>query len=100
MTWILIAALTLGSLALKACGPLLAGGRTPPAALQRVITLLTPALITSLVVTGTLTHGQHLTLDARLAGLTAGLIALAVRAPLVVALIAAVATTAGIRLIA
>ena len=51
--WILIAVLCLGSLTLKAFGPLLAGGRTPPAALRRVITLLTPALIASLVVTGT-----------------------------------------------
>jgi len=97
--WVLIAALSLGSLALKTCGPLLAGGRTPPAALQRVITQLTPALITSLVVTGTLADGQHLALDARLAGLTVGLIALSARAPLAVALLAAAATTAGIRLI-
>jgi hypothetical protein len=96
--WILIAVLSLGSLALKAFGPLLAGGRTPPAALQRVITLLTPALITSLVVTGTLTHGQHLAVDARLAGLAAGLIALAARAPLAVALLVAAATAAGVRL--
>lgn len=99
MIWILTAALGVGSLAFKACGPLFAGGRTPPAALQRVITLLTPALITSLVVTGTFAQGQHLTVDARLAGLTVGLIALGLRAPLVVTLIAATAVTAGIRLI-
>lgn len=98
MTWILIAVLSLGSLALKACGPLLAGGRTPPPALQRVIALLTPALIASLVITGTLAQGRHLVLDARLAGLAVGLIALIARAPLVVALIAAAAATAGIRL--
>jgi hypothetical protein len=97
--WMLIVVLGLGSLALKACGPLLAGGRVPPAPLQRVISLLTPALIASLVVTATLTRGQHLVVDARLGGLAAGLAALAVRAPLVVALLAAGATAAGIRLI-
>lgn len=58
----------LGILALKACGPLLAGGRVPPAPLRNAISLLTPALIASLVVTATLTRVQHLVVDARLGG--------------------------------
>lgn len=50
MIWVVIAALALGTLAFKTLGPLLAGGATPPAALTRVIELLTPALLAALVV--------------------------------------------------
>jgi hypothetical protein len=99
--WTLIAVLCLGSLTLKAFGPLLAGGRTPPAALRRVITLLTPALIASLVVTGTPSHPRPIPRCRRpLCRLAVGLIALGARAPLAVALLVAAATAAGIRLIA
>lgn len=91
-TWILIAVLALGSLAAKICGPVLAGGRIPPAPAQRVITLLTPALLTSPVITGTLATGHHLTIDARLAGTATGLIALLLRTPLFAALLIAAAS--------
>jgi hypothetical protein len=96
-TWLVIAALAVGSTALKVTGPLLAGGRQPPAAANRVIALLAPALIASLVVVGTLTDGQALTLDARLGGVTAGALALWYRAPVVVALLVAAATAALLR---
>ncbi len=96
--WLVIAALAVGSTALKVAGPLLAGGRQPPAPVTRVIALLAPALITSLVVVGTLTdNGQALTIDARLAGVGAGALALWYRAPIVVALLVAAATAALLR---
>ncbi len=95
--WILVGVLALGTLVAKAFGPVLAGGRTPPRAVQRVITMLTPALITSLVVTGTLITDQHLSIDARVAGVGAGLVALVLKAPLIAALVIAAATTATLR---
>lgn len=95
--WIVVVALSAGSLALKTCGPLFAGGRTPPAVLQRVINLLTPALLASLVITGAIGAGHDLVVDARLAGVGTGLVVLLARKPLVVALLVAVVTTVGLR---
>lgn len=99
ITWLLIAVLAAGTITMKVTGPLLAGGATPPAPLTRVIALLTPALITSLVVAGTFTQDQALTIDARAAGVAVGLGALLARAPAVVALLLAVLTTALLRVV-
>ena len=97
MIWVLIAALTLGTLAFKATGPVLAGGVEPPAPLARVIAMLTPALLTSLVIISTFASGPHLRLDARAAGLLVGGLLLLIRAPLWAALVAGAGTAALIR---
>ena len=60
----------------------------PPAPLARVIEMLTPALLTSLVVISTFASGPHLRLDARAVGLVVGGLLLVIRAPLWAALIA------------
>ena len=95
--WWVIAALALGSLALKATGPLLAGGRTPPPAVTRVVALLAPALVTALVVAGTLTVQQDVVVDARLAGVAVGAAALWCRVPVVLALLLAALAAATVR---
>jgi protein involved in polysaccharide export with SLBB domain len=100
MTWVLVFALAAGTIALKVVGPLLAGGATPPAALTRVIALLTPALLTGLVVTSTFASSRHLDIDARAAGVGLGLALLLLRTPLLVALVAAAVTVAAIRMLA
>ena len=97
MIWALIAILALGTVALKIAGPLIAGGREPPAPLTRVIGLLTPALLTSLVISSTFAGGQHLTLDARAGGLAVGAVLLLLRAPLIVALVVAAVACAALR---
>ena len=97
MTWVLIGILALGTVALKIAGPLIAGGSQPPAPLTRVIGLLTPALLTSLVISSTIADGQHLTLDVRAVGLALGVIVLVLRAPLIVALVVAAAACAALR---
>ena len=56
-TWILIIVLAAGTVLLKTIGPVLAGGRQPPAPLTRVIALVAPAVISALIVTGTFTAG-------------------------------------------
>lgn len=96
-TWVVIAVLAAGSLAMKVTGPLLAGGRTPPAWAARVVALLVPALISSLVVVATITDAQTLRIDARLVGVSAGALVLWWRAPLILALLIAAATTAALR---
>jgi hypothetical protein len=51
--------------------------------------LLAPALLSGLVVVDTASAGQRIVLDARMAGLAAAAIAIALRAPLVVVIVAA-----------
>jgi hypothetical protein len=52
------------------------------------------------VLVGTATTGQRLVFDARLAGVAAAVVALLLRAPMLVVLAAAVLTTALVRLLA
>ena len=98
-TWLLILVLAVGTVLMKTIGPVLAGGRQPPAPLTRVIALTAPALISSLIVAGTFTQGQHLVIDARAAGLAVGAAALWLRAPTTVALLLAAIVCAVLRLI-
>jgi hypothetical protein len=93
-TFWLIAVLAAGTVALKAVGPLLAGGRRPPAAVRNVIALLAPALVTALVVAGTVGGQGRLVVDARLAGVAVGAAALWLRLPLTVALVLAASACA------
>jgi branched-subunit amino acid transport protein len=87
--------LATGTYLLKAAGPLLLGGdRTLPAWVDRVALLLPAPLLASLVVTSTVANGHDLVLDARLLGVLAAGIALRMRAPFVVAVVVAAATTA------
>jgi branched-subunit amino acid transport protein len=97
--WVLIGVLAVGTLALKALGPVLAGGRALPRPVAGVIALLAPALLAALVVLGAFSTGTQLVVDARAAGLAAALVALLARAPLVVVLVAAAAVTALVRLV-
>jgi Branched-chain amino acid transport protein (AzlD) len=96
-TWVLIVVLALGTVLMKTLGPVLAGGRQPPARLTRVIALIAPALISALIVVGTFTQGQSLIIDARAAGLAVGAIALWFRVPAVLAMLLAVIVCALLR---
>jgi uncharacterized membrane protein len=58
---------------------------------------LTAAVLVSLVVSGTFASQQALLIDARLVGLGVAVVAAALRAPLLVTLLAAVASTAAVR---
>ena len=96
--WVSIAAVTLANAAIKAAGPILAGGRELPPRANAVLTLLTPALLTALVVTGTFGEGGHLELDERALGVGVAAVALALRAPVLVAMVLAAVVTALARL--
>jgi branched-subunit amino acid transport protein len=82
------------TVALKATGPVLLGGRELPEAVAGVVELLAPVLLAALVVTQTVGGDNELVIDARLAGVGAGAAAIAVRAPLPVVVIVAAAVTA------
>lgn len=74
--WTLIAALAVATIALKAAGPLVTGGRTLPPRMASVIALMPAALLAALVVTGTLTDADgNLQAGADAVGvLTAGVV--------------------------
>jgi branched-subunit amino acid transport protein len=85
------------SVAIKASGPVLLGGRNLPAKFGPVSRLLAPALFAALVVTQVFVHGKAFAADARAAGLAVAFIGAYRRAPPLVVLAAAVAVTAIIR---
>jgi branched-subunit amino acid transport protein len=95
--WITIAGLTVATMALKAAGPVILGGRELPDQALAVIALLAPALLAALVLTGTFTDDQELTLDPRAAGLGCAAVAVVLRAPLLLTGLVAAAGTAAVR---
>jgi branched chain amino acid efflux pump len=96
-TWLLVAVLAIGTVLMKTIGPVLAGGRQPPAPLTRIIALVAPAVISALIVTGTFTQGQQLIIDARAAGVGVGAVALWFRVPAVLAMLIAAIVCALLR---
>jgi uncharacterized membrane protein len=92
--WLTIAALCAGTAALKASGPATLRGRRPPPRAMAVIALVAPAVLASLVLYQTFSDSPSgIMVDARVAGLGAAGLAVALRAPmLVVVAVAALAT--------
>jgi len=66
---------------------------------QRTVPLIPVALLAALVATQTFSTGQHLVLDVRAAALGVALIAVLLRAPFLVVVVAGAATAALLRLI-
>ena len=92
--WVAIIGVALANAAIKAAGPVLVGGRELPERALDVIALLAPALLAALVVTETFGQDRHLVLDERAIGVAVGGLALALRAPVVLAIALAALTTA------
>ena len=90
--WLIVLGVGLGTMLIKAAGPVLLGGRALPTRIGAVVALLAPALLAALVVSASVSTGSELVADARLIGVGAAAVALALRAPiLVVVLVAALA---------
>ena len=97
MSWTYVIGLALTAYAFKALGVVVIGGRTMPPVLERCLGLIPAALISALVMKDTFSNGQHLQIDARLAGMaTAALLAWR-KAPLIVVIVAGAAVTAVVR---
>jgi branched chain amino acid efflux pump len=96
--WVAIMAVTLASAAIKAAGPILVGGRELPPRVNAVIALLAPTLLAALVVTETFGDDGHLVLDERALGVGVAAVALALRAPVLLAVALAALVTALARL--
>jgi uncharacterized membrane protein len=96
-TWITIALLTVGTVAIKATGPVALGGRDLPPRLSGVVARLAPALLAALVVVETFGRDQSLGVNESAVGLLAAAVALAARLPMIVVVLIAAAVTAGLR---
>jgi len=82
----------------------LAGLSVPPHVLERplverIADLIPVALLSALVAVQVFAQGDHLTLDARAAGLAVAVVALLLRAPFLVVVLAAAVTAALLRLV-
>jgi hypothetical protein len=97
--WVTIALLTVGTVAIKATGPVALGGRELPPRLTGVVTRLAPALLSALVVVETFGRDHALGVNESAVGLLAAVLALAARLPIVVVVIVAAVVTAGLRAI-
>jgi branched-subunit amino acid transport protein len=93
-TWLVVGLVGAGTIAIKAIGPVLLGGRPLPERLSSVIELLAPALLGALVAVQTFGNGQALAVDERVLGVAVAAIAIWRKAPLLVVVILATITTA------
>jgi branched chain amino acid efflux pump len=97
--WLCVLVVGAVTIVFKASGPVLLGRRELPARLAGPVGLLAPAVLAALVVTQAVSGDRQIVADARLAGLAAGAVAVALRAPLLVVVAVAAATAALSRLI-
>ena len=95
--WTAVLVVGAATVALKAAGPVLAGGRELPPSRARVVDLLAPSLLAALVATQAFSTDEQLVLDERAAGLLAAGVAIALRAPLLVVIVVAAVTAATLR---
>lgn len=92
--WLIVIGVGLGTMAIKAAGPVLLGGRALPPRIGAVVALLAPALLAALVVSASVSSGSQLVADARLIGVGAAAVALALRAPILIVVLVAAAAAA------
>ncbi len=92
--WAVVALVGGATIAIKALGPVLLGGRALPPRLTGIVELLSPAVLAALVVTQVLAQGRRLVFDERLLGLAAAAVALALRAPVLVVIVVAATVAA------
>ena len=98
MSWLVIALVGVATVAFKASGPVLLGRRQLPPRVAALVEVLAPAMLAALVVTQAVGGDRELVFDVRLAGVAAGAVAVALRAPLVVVMAVAAAVAALVRL--
>jgi hypothetical protein len=96
--WITVVGVAAICVLLRVAAPL-ALGEHMPVGLTRALSLAVAALLARLVVHATFANGHHLTIDARLAGVTAGLLVALARKPLLLALLIAALATALVRVL-
>jgi uncharacterized membrane protein len=98
--WVAVIVTAAGCYLLKVVGVLVPERWLEGERMTQVLTLLPVALLAALAAVQALATGDHLLLDARVAGVAAAVVALLLRAPFIVVVAVAAATAALLRLIA
>jgi branched-subunit amino acid transport protein len=97
--WLTIAGCTLVTVAIKALGPVVMGGRELPPRVGGVIMLMAPTLLAALVVSSALADGERLHIGADTAGVaTGGALLVLTRAGVLTSVLVAASVTAALRL--
>jgi len=95
VAWIMVGLLTVGTVVIKAAGPIALGGRDLPPQLEGVVARLAPSLLAALVVVDTFGGDRTLVINETAVGLAAAAGALLAKLPMfAVVVLAAVATAA------
>lgn len=97
ITWIAVLAASAVCFATKLAGHLVPEHWLSDPRVARTASLVTVALLSALVCVQAATTGRHLTIDARLPALAVAAVALALRAPFIVVVVAAAVTAATVR---
>ena len=97
--WATVAAVGVGTFALKAVGPVGVADRQLPRRVADLLAMVGPAILAALVVSETFAHGRSLVVDARIAGVGVGAVAAVLRAPFWVVVLLGATATAAVRLI-
>jgi branched chain amino acid efflux pump len=98
--WTIVAIVGAATIVFKALGPVVLAGRELPGRLPGVVALLAPTLLSALVVVSVFARGRDLAVEAGMvAGMAAAIVALALRAPIIVVVGVAAVTAALVRLL-
>ena len=100
MSWSALFVLCAISYALKASGPVLAGGRQLGPQVRQTLDLVAVPLLAALILVQTVSDGHRLVLDARVPALAVAAVLVWRRAPFLVVVLAAAATAALLRALA
>jgi branched-subunit amino acid transport protein len=96
-TWVVVLLVGAFTISFKAAGPVLLAGKQLPDRLTSAFELLGPSLLAALVVTQSVGGKDGIVLDARLVGLGAAVVAIRLRAPLIVVVVVAALAAALVR---
>jgi branched chain amino acid efflux pump len=96
--WIVVVVVGAVTIVFKASGPVLVGRRSLPPRIHACVQLLAPVMLVALVVTQTFGGDEEVQIDARVVGVGAAVVAIALRAPVIVAMAIAALATALVRL--
>lgn len=97
MSWTWLAAAIAACFALKVAGLLVPQRLLEPRPVARTAEAVPVALLAALIAVQTFTLDQQITADFRVAGVGVAVVAVWLRAPFLVVVVAAAATTAGLR---
>ena len=99
VAWTVVLVVGAITVLLKAAGPVFLGRRTLPPRVLALVDVLAPAMLAALVVTQAVGGDEEIVLDERVAGIAVAGLAIVLRAPLLVVMVAAAATAALLRFV-